>query len=192
MALGFFGSRGKVRPDYLPIDEAHPLRPMDPYGLSKKIGEELLDVFRRRTGGEAISVRPGFILNPWMAMVTERDYGALPEGWYGSLQIYTDADDLAEGVRDLLALEKIDEPVVWMAAPDNALGVPTLDLCSGDWTRDVRIDREALQGTAALVRCDLARRMVGWNPKRLIGPQIEDVRRALKTSGRRNESSGRG
>lgn len=184
MALGFLGSWGKIRPEYLPIDEAHPLRPIDPYGLSKKIGEDLLDVFRRRTGAEAISIRPGFILNRWMAMATARRYGMAPDEWYGSLHIYTDADDLSEGIRDLLSLPRIDESVVWMAAPDNALGIPTLDLCAGDWTRDVRIDRAALTGTAALVRCDLARRLVGWDPKRLIGPQIETVRRTLNTAGR--------
>ena len=32
-----------LQPDYLPVDEEHPLRPQDPYGLSKLVGEKLCD-----------------------------------------------------------------------------------------------------------------------------------------------------
>ena len=32
-----------LQPEYLPVDEDHPLRPQDPYGLSKLVGEKLCE-----------------------------------------------------------------------------------------------------------------------------------------------------
>jgi UDP-glucose 4-epimerase len=40
---GFYYPRTAVQPDYLPIDEDHPLKPQDPYGLTKLTGEKLCD-----------------------------------------------------------------------------------------------------------------------------------------------------
>ena len=49
-----FASSGEVYPElnyaYLPIDEAHPTRPTSVYGLTKLLGEEMVQHFARRTG----------------------------------------------------------------------------------------------------------------------------------------------
>lgn len=39
--LGLAQSTNELAPDYLPIDEKHPLKPQDPYGISKMLGEEM-------------------------------------------------------------------------------------------------------------------------------------------------------
>ncbi|KFC69241.1 NAD-dependent epimerase/dehydratase [Bosea sp. LC85] len=56
-----FASSGEVYPenvpDYLPVDEAHPLRPRSPYGLTKLIGEELVRFFERTSGTPATILR---------------------------------------------------------------------------------------------------------------------------------------
>jgi len=44
-------------PGYLPIDENHPQKPKDAYGLSKKVGEEIAEVFTRKYGMSTISLR---------------------------------------------------------------------------------------------------------------------------------------
>src|SRR4029077_13360747 len=44
-------------PDYLPIDEDHPLRPQDPYGLSKVVGENLCESFARKNTTQIASLR---------------------------------------------------------------------------------------------------------------------------------------
>ncbi|MCP5153529.1 MAG: NAD(P)-dependent oxidoreductase [Ectothiorhodospiraceae bacterium] len=62
--VGFTVLQGRmVPPDYLPIDEAHPMRPTDPYALSKKLGEEVAESFTLR-GMEAVALRPVFIAHP--------------------------------------------------------------------------------------------------------------------------------
>lgn len=42
-AFGFIYARRPWTPDYLPLDENHPSKPQDPYGLSKLVGEQIAD-----------------------------------------------------------------------------------------------------------------------------------------------------
>ncbi len=46
-----------VVPTYLPIDENHPQKPKDAYGLSKKEGEEIAAAFTRKYEMSTISLR---------------------------------------------------------------------------------------------------------------------------------------
>lgn len=56
-----FASSGEVYPenlpDYLPIDEDHPLKPRSPYGLTKLLGEDLVRFFERTSGVPATILR---------------------------------------------------------------------------------------------------------------------------------------
>ena len=40
-AYGYIYGAADAVPDYLPVDEDHPCRPTDPYGLSKVVGERI-------------------------------------------------------------------------------------------------------------------------------------------------------
>jgi len=44
-------------PAYLPVDEAHPIGPLSPYGRSKLMVEQILDELRQREGLQATSLR---------------------------------------------------------------------------------------------------------------------------------------
>lgn len=63
-----FASSGEVYPETapqrMPIDEAHPRRPTNHYGLSKVIGEEMLAYYRRRYGLAAVTLRLCHVLDP--------------------------------------------------------------------------------------------------------------------------------
>lgn len=52
------------RPQYLPIDERHPVNPTNPYARSKVIGEELCRGFAEDHGIECIIIRPFNIYGP--------------------------------------------------------------------------------------------------------------------------------
>lgn len=61
--VGFTVMSGSLRrPDYAPVGAAHPLRPTDPYALSKLLGEEIGRSFVERGTLEAIALRPVFVL----------------------------------------------------------------------------------------------------------------------------------
>jgi nucleoside-diphosphate-sugar epimerase len=65
--VGFTVASGSLLPpDYLPIDAAHPLRPTDAYGVSKRLGEEIGRAFAQRGQLEIVVLRPVFVLYPQM------------------------------------------------------------------------------------------------------------------------------
>ena len=45
---GFFFPERPVLPEYVPVDEEHPIRPQDPYATAKHFGEQLMDAALRR------------------------------------------------------------------------------------------------------------------------------------------------
>ena len=46
---GFFFPERPFLPDYVPVDEQHPIRPQDPYATAKHFGEQLMDGATRRS-----------------------------------------------------------------------------------------------------------------------------------------------
>ncbi len=125
--LGFVFSEGRTRPRSFPIDETHPLSPVEPYGISKLKAELLL----ARDAGERLTVvalRP-----PWVWVPDEYDkYRQLteaPDEWPDGLWAYVHGDDLARLA--ILAATR-DVPAgfhaVFVPAPDNGTTVPTREL----------------------------------------------------------------
>ena len=51
-------SNGEGENDYLPIDDDHPRRSALPYGSSKRLGEDLCEMWTARTGIPTVVVRP--------------------------------------------------------------------------------------------------------------------------------------
>src|SRR5688500_1968583 len=63
-ALGWVYREREFAPDYLPVDEDHPLRPQDVYGLSKKIVEDIARSYADRHSMETVMLRPPGVLSP--------------------------------------------------------------------------------------------------------------------------------
>ena len=113
--LGYTVFQGAmIAPDYLPVDRDHPLRPTDPYALSKLLCERMAESFARRGALEVLAIRPVYVLYPeFEAEVKAR--AADPEGYRGPaaggrqpagggpMWHYVDPRDLARAYR--LALE---------------------------------------------------------------------------------------
>src|SRR4029079_17925171 len=88
-------------PDYLPIDENHPLRPQDPYGLSKEIGETVARSYALK-GLQTVSLRPSGVVTPEDREEFRMAGGRKPSGFQA--YSYIDARDLAVAFR--LAVER--------------------------------------------------------------------------------------
>ena len=90
-------------PDYLPVDEDHPRRPQDPYGLSKLAGEEICNGFARQSGARIASLRfAGIADDAVYQRLMRRREDPMVRG-LGSFWSYIDVRDAAEACR--LALE---------------------------------------------------------------------------------------
>jgi nucleoside-diphosphate-sugar epimerase len=127
-AYGYIYGAPDALPDYLPVDEAHPSRPTDPYGLSKVVGERIADSVAADGALQITSLRfPGINFDPGFRPLKQRmgDPGARRSGFWA----YIDVRDAAAACR--LALEAdlgAGHRVFNVAAPTTSMREPTGEL----------------------------------------------------------------
>ncbi len=61
-AAGHFFAARTFLPQYLPVDEDHPLLPEDPYAFAKVFGEQMMDAAVRRSAMRVISIRSSSVM----------------------------------------------------------------------------------------------------------------------------------
>jgi len=117
-----------LQPDYLPIDEEHPRRPQDPYGLSKLVGEQLCDAASQRTGMQLASLRfSGIYTEEHRERLVERSKNPLIRGT-GALWSYVDVRDAARACRLGLEANFAGHQAFNLCAPDTIMDTPTAEL----------------------------------------------------------------
>jgi nucleoside-diphosphate-sugar epimerase len=99
--LGFAFSTTRMWPEYFPIDEHHPLRPQDPYGLSKVAGELLCAGYARKTGMQTICLRPPWIWVPEEKALYRQLIAEYPR-WSKNLWAYVHVFDVADAIRRVI------------------------------------------------------------------------------------------
>ena len=135
---GFYYPSEKLVPDYLPIDETHPLRPQDPYGLSKLIGEKLAEAASVKTGMQIASLRfSGIYTEEHRKLLAARSKEPLIRGT-GALWTYIDVRDAARACRLALESEFNGHEVFNLCAPDTIMESPTTELAA-KYLPDVKI-----------------------------------------------------
>jgi nucleoside-diphosphate-sugar epimerase len=160
--LGFDFREREFLPDYLPFDEDHPLRPQDPYGLSKEVGEAIARSYTARCGMVTVVLRPPGLMTPEQMAEIRRD-GGRPVTRF-ALYSYVDLRDLARAYR--LAVERPLDGchVLFVAADDSGVAEPLADLYPrllpslGDRARD-------LTGSRPSVSNARAKAVLGWQPR---------------------------
>ncbi|WP_435096597.1 NAD-dependent epimerase/dehydratase family protein [Halorubrum sp. N11] len=138
-AYGFPFAESAQAPDALPIEETHPLRPADPYGLSKVSGEEAAKAVVRRDGISVASIRPSWVQYPGEYFVTDIresfDLDALAAnpaeavgGGPGNYWSYVDVRDLADQIARTLEVAIDGHEAFHCHATENYLGEDTAEL----------------------------------------------------------------
>jgi UDP-glucose 4-epimerase len=163
---GFVTAERPFLPDYLPVDEEHPVRPQDGYALSKAVGEVICDALVRRADVDVVSVRPSLVLTAdTYADVVPYVQGSggrrIPNQWS-----YVDADDLAELVVLAATADTEGHEVVYAAQPDNLLGRPLAEAVEEAYGTSAPPLRELARPDAGGIAIDKARTMFGWDPQR--------------------------
>ncbi|KAI0682660.1 NAD(P)-binding protein [Cerioporus squamosus] len=147
--------------EYFPIDEDHPCRPDEPYGLSKVICELQADTIVRRYP----SMRVASLRLSWSVKRREDALRDDPERRKNDLWGYVQEDAGAEAF--LLAVT--GEEGKWsgherffITAPDTASEVPSVELWQKFW-KDVPIkEGKDLTGQKGFFDCSRAERLLGW------------------------------
>lgn len=118
----------ELQPDYLPIDEAHPLRPQDPYGLTKLVGERLCEAFSQKSEMQFASLRfSGIYTEEHRALLAERRKHPAIRGT-GALWSYIDVRDAARACRLALEADLAGHQTFNICAPDTIMDMPTAEL----------------------------------------------------------------
>jgi nucleoside-diphosphate-sugar epimerase len=163
-ATGLCYQKGERPPLYLPVDEAHPLRPTEPYSLSKQLGEAAGESFSRRGGIEVVALRPTLILFPEQ----RHEIAARGDIEHSDLWSYVEPEDVARAFRLALEREGPAFDVFFVSAADTLSPRPTLELIEARFGHVPELKRPELfqeNPNAAIYDIAHARQALGYEPE---------------------------
>jgi nucleoside-diphosphate-sugar epimerase len=176
-ALGIDFTNPRLPPAYLPIDEAHPLRPTQAYGLSKQLGEEIARSFARRGAMAVTCLRPAWVMFPDVlgSLVArlrtgpETGPGPPPAGQepLPLLRGYVDPEDVARAFRLALARPAAAGDVFFITADDTFEAEPTLRHLERLYGAVPEVRRPEIYRQhphAGVYDTSRAREILGWTP----------------------------
>ena len=156
-----YGDR-EVRPQYLPIDENHPVMPHDPYSLSKLCGEDIARSYTVKCDMETLVLRPAWVVFPEMAEQLLRNGGRSAT----KFDVFTHIDprDLTTALCQAVEVPGLKHEIFFIVADDSTASEPLCDLLPrlmptiGDMAK-------TLTGHRAGISNDKAKRLLKWQPK---------------------------
>jgi nucleoside-diphosphate-sugar epimerase len=163
---GFFFPERDFLPDYVPVDEEHPIRPQDPYATAKYFGELLMDAAIRRSDIRGISIRPSWVqhegnyernLGPQV-----RDASNLSPNFWSYIDVY----DLADAIVLAVESDLPDHEVFYIASPDNVGNRPFEEIVREYYGDKVEIKKPLPRVDSSGISIAKAERMLGYSPKR--------------------------
>lgn len=149
-------------PTYVPMDEEHPLTPIDSYALSKIVNEKSAEMFHRKTGMQIVSLRIGNV------METE-DYNRFPTFYNNPhnrkniVWSYIDARDVASACRLAIEKDNLGAVVLNIAADDTSMAVNSKELMNVAYP-EVTDYREPVEEFGTLLSNKKAKELLGWKP----------------------------
>ncbi len=173
---------GVVPPEQLPVNEDAPLRPVNPYGVSKAAQDLLALQYHLSHGLDVIRVRafnhlgprqsPQFVAASFARQIAEIEAGMrAPVLYVGNLEAKRDFTDVADVVRAYaLLMEKGESGQAYNVGSGHAHSVrQLLDVLLSMSTISIRIEadpRRTRPVDAPLIVADITRlqRITGWQP----------------------------
>jgi nucleoside-diphosphate-sugar epimerase len=156
---GFFGAV----PNYAPVDEEHPLRPINSYALSKMAGEQAAEYFVNNRGIEILSFRIMGARVPAQIPVDIDAIKADPAAAANLLWTRSDARDIALACRLAIEAKEVESGPYNITGPRVVLDVETRELLEKHCPQ-TQI-RDGLQGFDSPLSCAKARRVFGYEPR---------------------------
>jgi UDP-glucose 4-epimerase len=147
-------------PEYVPIDESHPIQPEEEYALSKLLGEELAQMVTRRYGIQTISLRPAWVQFPGEYDCLEIQNAVAPgaQGFWS----YVDVRDLVEAVHRALQTTIDSHQAFLIAAEETYLTRPTVEAHETYFGQ--LPDQCDLSGRESVYSHEKAKDQLGWRP----------------------------
>jgi nucleoside-diphosphate-sugar epimerase len=163
-ALGLHYNPPGYGPQYLPIDEDHPQRPIEFYSLSKEVTEAICRSYANRGRLEVLAIRPTHIVFP-PEYPELRARGADVQNYH--LWTYVAPEDVAQGFRRALEVAKAPWQAFFISAADGLNTRPTLDMLRERYGALPPVRRPAWfadDPCASLLDITRARELLGFEP----------------------------
>jgi nucleoside-diphosphate-sugar epimerase len=178
-ALGV--AKGQRAPDYFPIDDDHPLYAARPYGLAKRLAEEMCELFTEASGITTVCLRPAMVCDPerYVAVAAEREREPSAEWapfWeYGA---YIDVRDVATATGCALAPSVTGHHRLLLTALDAWASAPSREMVrrllpAVPW-RDG--SEYAAEPQRSLVDVSRAVRVLDWTPRYRWAEEVSPLR----------------
>ena len=162
--LGFSFAYRRHAPDWYPIDEDHPLRPQDGYGLSKLAAEHIAQTYHRRCGIASVSFRFCRIIyaDAWRQVVEPPQSN--PAAGARQLWAYIAVEDAADALLASLAAVREGCHAVYATASDTYMEEPTVDLMREHFPTAVQRGGP-YPANAAVISSRRAKDLLEWTPQ---------------------------
>ncbi len=160
-----------IYPSRFPIDETIPPYPMNTYGLSKLLTEQMLGHLTSATRFEsrltAFSLRFPYLMPQHSIDMVARRTGLTDYRWGGAEAFaYLHVDDAADAVYRACQVGGEGHTVLWLAAPDPRTPDSVCDLADRYYQHVDGI--ESVYVRQSFMNCDTATAILDWTPKRTI------------------------
>jgi nucleoside-diphosphate-sugar epimerase len=153
-----------LRPDYLPVDEVHPRRPQDPYGLSKLVGEELCEASAHKSDVQIATLRfSGIYTEAHGPLLLERRKNPIIRGT-GAFWSYIDVRDAVRACRLVLETNFTGHEAFNICAPTTIMDTPTRELVAR-YLPEITDLRTGLDGCSSGYSVVRARTMLGFESR---------------------------
>ncbi|SNY92378.1 Nucleoside-diphosphate-sugar epimerase [Cohaesibacter sp. ES.047] len=153
---------GERKPDYLPIDEEHPVIPEDSYAMSKVANEVTARSFQRRSGFDIYGLRINNVIEPHEY---EQDFPAyLADASLRRRNIfaYIDARDLGQMVDRCLKTDGLGFEIFNVSNDDHSVAASTSELIE---TYYQGVPCREMGPTETFYSNDKAKRLLGFQPE---------------------------
>jgi nucleoside-diphosphate-sugar epimerase len=161
---GFYYPSRWTAPEYLPVAEDYPLRPQDPYSVSKLVVERACDAFASKSDMQIASLRfAGICADSTHQNLRERRKD--PLRWTGPLWTYIDVRDAARACRLAAEANFVGHETFNICAPNTIMDRPTSELVT-EYLPNVNVRTNSAANWAGY-DSGKSRRMLGFSARYL-------------------------
>lgn len=154
---------GERKPDYLPIDEDHPVIPEDSYAMSKVVNEVTAKSFQRRTGFDIYGIRINNVVEPHEYVQNFPSYFEDPALRRRNIFAYIDARDLGQLVHRCLEKDGLGFEIFNASNDDHSVAEKSADLIA-KYYQDVPI-KESIGPDETFYSNKKAKALLGFEPE---------------------------
>ena len=156
-------AQGERKPDYVPVDEDHPVVPEDPYAMSKVAGERIAEGLQRRWGGDVYGLRINNIIAPEEYAELAPKWRADPASRRRNFFAYIDVRDLAQMVVRCLETDGLGYEVFNVSNDDMSVALTSAEVIARFY-EGVEVRRDMGERETFYAN-DKAKRMLGFAPR---------------------------